>query len=399
MADSVLRQGAPSRHRPLDRSTIEAELPSSTLSRFDGRMIDWRNDDLLFTQEQRDLIEAEFPGAVEVFDFPELRAHFGQFDAEANLSRRRRQRRGLTVILIAGLGATLSALLPLFELLGADISRWFLFASAIVSAVGLAWGATLILSDPSKERWLEYRLRTERLRQFHFQLLLSDPDLAARAMRDHDARREWKAHRRAALKHFEAWLAKPASGEVAAVVDDVNHRRTWFTEAWSHFPQVSGKIDLSDYLTVMRRQRIEVQLAYVRDKLAPGIGSPETRLKLAGMLSWGLTISTVALTCLFAILVFEGVGENLFFHAGLPSLIALVGVFSIIVRVISEGYHLRGDRDRYSWYRDALEEVDAQLRDPNPLVRIDSLREVEEISYREMREFLKAHDEARFNFA
>jgi hypothetical protein len=376
-----------------------AEAPNPTLSRFDGRMTDWRNDDLLFTQPQRDLIDAEFPGAVAVFDFPELRAHFGGFDAEANLSRRRRQRRGLTVILMAGLGATLSALMPLVDLFGLGISRWVLLVSAIVSAIGLVWGALLILSDPSKERWLDYRLRTERLRQFHFQLLLSAPDLAARAMRDPAALVDWQAHRRAALRHFEAWLAKPPRAEVAAVMEDVNHRRAWFADAWSRFPTLDGTVDLTDYLAIMRRQRIEVQLAYVHDKLAPGIGSPETRLRLTQWLSWCMTIGTVVLSCLFALLIFRGLPDHTFVHAGLVSLIALVGVFSIIVRVVAEGYHLRGDRDRYTWYRDAIEEVDAQFRDPNPLVRIATLREMEEISYREMREFLKAHDEARFNFA
>ena len=46
--------------------------PATTpeFSAFDGRMAQWRNDDLLLSETQRELIDAEFPRALAVFDFP-----------------------------------------------------------------------------------------------------------------------------------------------------------------------------------------------------------------------------------------------------------------------------------------------------------------------------------------
>lgn len=374
----------------------EGAAPASP---FDGRMALWGNDDLLLTQAQRDLVEAEFPGALAAFDFPELRTLFAGFDAQANRNRRRRQRRGLWAIGIAGLGAALSATLPLAELLGSAVPGMAFGASAALSIGGLIWALLLAFADRHKEAWLEHRLRTERLRQFYFQLLLSNPELAARAMSDDDAAAQWHQARIVALRRFTAWLAKPMATELTQVIADVNQRCNWFIEAWRRPPALVGQVDLTDFLGILRRQRVGIQLTYVREKLSPGIGSPETRLAVAQFLSWTFTIATISLSVAGAVLLFNGLSTRDPGFAILASLIALLGVLSILVRVASEGLQLRGDTERYHWYREAVEEIDARFHDPAQAAQLAALREFETITYREMREFLKAHDQARFNFA
>lgn len=362
------------------------------------RMTEWGNDDLLFTKAQRDLVDTEFPGAALVFDFPELRARFEQIDGVATSYRRQRHRSGITAVMFAAFGAFLSALLPVIELLGGDFPRSIFAVSAAVSLVGLVWALHLAYVDPRKDGWLENRLRSERLRQFFFQFLLSNPELGARAMHDAASLKRWKHDRAVAFRHFEAWLAKPASSELTTVIDDVNQRRNWFAESWKHPPRLTGDVDLTDYLTLLRRLRIDVQLAYVREKLAPGMSSPETKWAIASSVSWIFALTAVLLTSVSAILLFRGMAMDAPAFVIVASMVALCGVASALVRVIAEGLQLRTDRDRYRWYREAVEEVDASFHNPDPHARLAALRELEELSYREMREFLKTHGESRFNF-
>ncbi len=377
--------------------TATGAAPSASI--LDGRMAEWRNDDLLMSQHQRDLLESLFPGSVAVFDFPELRSLFEGFDKSANANRKRRQRNGFRAILVAGVGAALAALLPIVDLLGGEISRWLFALAASLTLAGFGWAILLIFADKHKDAWLEHRLLTERLRQFYFQQLLSDPGLAARALTDTTALREWQDKRAHALTMLKAWLNRPVASELLTVIDDVNLHSAWLDETLTHYPSLRRGAGLDDYFTILRMQRVGVQGNYVREKLSAGVASPETRLKAAQISSWVLTLATVGLTAVSAILLFDGTTTKSSLFAILASSIALVGVLSTVIRVLSEGLQLRPDCDRYHWYRDAIREVDARLNNQDPTVRMMALQEFERTSYREMRDFLKTHKEARFNFA
>lgn len=362
-------------------------------------MAEWRNDDLLISQYQRDLLESLFPGSVAVFDFPELRALFEGFDKSADANRKRRQRNGFRAILVAGIGAALAALLPIVDLLGGEISRSLFALAAILTLVGFGWAMLLILVDKHKEAWLEHRLLTERLRQFYFQQLLSDHCLAARALADPTALCAWKNKRAHALTLFEAWLNRPRSSELLAVINDVNLHAAWLDESWTRYPALEQGVALGDYFAILRMQRVGVQRNYVREKLAAGVASPVSRLKAAQVTSWVLTLTTISLTSVSAILLFDGTTTKSPLFAVLASSIALVGVLATLVRVLAEGLQLRPDCDRYHWYCDAISEVEARLNNPDPTVRMVALQEFERTSYRELRDFVKTHAEARFNFA
>jgi len=377
-----------------------APLPADRAARPPGdRMAEWGNDDLLIRETTRIRLEADFPGFLRVVDIPELRRVFETFDGVANLSRKRRQRDGLVAVAIAGAGATLSAVLPLVEPLGGTVAHWVFAFSAALSVFGLLWAITLSLSDRYKAAWLQHRLRTERLRQFYFQLLLSDPELATRAVTDDAALAEWRDRLQRPLKAFEAWLAEPMRSELSAVIDDVNQRFAWQMEGWKQPRTLSGAVDLDAYLAMLRRRRIGVQLNYVREKLAPGVQSPATRLAAVQISSWVLTFAIAFLTIATAIVLFQQPqGAGSVTVRILSSVTALLGVLSIFIRVTAEGLQLKGDVERYSWYRDAIEDLDGRFNDRDPTARLDILREMEALSYRELREFLKLHQEARFSF-
>jgi hypothetical protein len=365
-----------------------------------NRMELWSNDDLLLTSQARASLELDYPGALRVFDWKGLRELFHSFDATASESRKRRQRLALIAISVAGIGAILSGTLPVIELLGADIVRWWFGISALLSAVGLIWTALLILMPGSKAQWLEHRLRTERLRQFYFQFMISDPGMAVLARNDDAALKAWIATRDEALQALKAWLQRPMQSELTAVIEDVNHKLVWQRAQWRSPPVVpAAGAGLAEYFEILRRQRLAIQLAYVSEKLAVGFGSPETRLAVlraaARIGAAGAVLSALAA----AALLFAGQPPGAFAFRLLTSLTGLFGVITIFVKVLEDGLGLRSDIERYRWYRDAVADLNGRFNDPDPGSRVAVLRELELISYREMREFLRSHHNARFSLA
>jgi len=381
---------------PVNEGSTEPEAARRRIN----RMEQWRNDDLLLTSQARASFELDYPGATRVFDWEALRLLFNSFDATANKSRRRRQKFAVIAVSVAGTGAILSATLPVIELLGADLMRWWFGLSALLSAGGLLWTAVLMLMPGSKQQWLEHRLRTERLRQFYFQFLISDPGLAALARTDDAALKSWGATREQALQAFEAWLHRPMQAELAAVIQDVNHKLVWQRAPWRSPPAVlASGVGLTEYFDMLRRQRLGIQLNYVGEKLEPGFGSPETRLTVlrtaARIGAGGAVLAALGA----AALLFAEQPADAFAFRLLTSLTALFGVITIFVKVLEEGLGLRPDMERYCWYRDAVTDLDGRFNDPDPGSRVAVLRELELISYREMREFLRSHHNARFSLA
>jgi hypothetical protein len=65
-------------------------------------------------------------------------------------------------------------------------------------------------------------------------------------------------------------------------------------------------------------------------------------------------------------------------------------------RAANEGLQNEADTDRYEWYAEALEELDERYEKAGIAGRVKELHAVEELSYKEMRRFLRTHDTARF---
>ena len=61
-----------------------------------------------------------------------------------------------------------------------------------------------------------------------------------------------------------------------------------------------------------------------------------------------------------------------------------------------KGCNWRADTERYEWYLAALRALDARFTQSEPGGQIEALRELEHLSYQEMRRFIVAHKRARF---
>lgn len=362
-----------------------------------NRMEQWPNDDLLMQAHAREYLKAEFPEAYEVLDWPELRRTFEEIDKKAIKARKRRQRIGFTAVGVAGLGAFLSAALPLVELAGGEVMRSAFFAAVALSAAGLVFSLFFVTIDRAKSQWLEQRLLTERLRQFYFQFMIFNAGLAIRAMRDPTALEEWRREQAEAVQFFLAWAKRPMRAELAAVIDDVNDKHAWMRAKWRRRPEIPlPSNELDTYFGILRRQRIGIQLHYVREKLQPGFGSPESRLNLSQVVGYTCASLTFAATAVAAALLLQGSTTAALEFRILTSIAALCGAVGVVCKVLAEGLQLKMDVERYRWYRAAVADIDAEFHDNDVSRRFALLRKIEYVAYREMREFLKIHEESKF---
>jgi hypothetical protein len=238
------------------------------------------------------------------------------------------------------------------------------------------------------------------MRQLYFQFMSHDPGLAARALaQEANALAEWRVRRDSAFKLVPTELEGPARTPTVMLMEDVNHRHVWITpraQMAQTAPARGRHVD--DCFEILRRQRIHVQLFYVRRKLQPGLASPETAYAIIQSSSYMTAIAALALSLIAAVLLFKGASLEDASIAILTSLMALVCVVSIYLKLLGDGLQVRADLERYRWYRDALAEFEARYHDPDPATRLQVLRDMEQASYRELREFFKTHHDARFSF-
>ena len=128
------------------------------------------NGDLLMSDSDLNFARSQFPEIIHLLDDERLKAVFAQYEAEANTARDHVRRLGLGAVFFATLALLTVATQPAWPHM--PTARWVavLLESGGMFAALIASGGLWL--GPWKQRWLESRLMTERLRQWHFQLWL-----------------------------------------------------------------------------------------------------------------------------------------------------------------------------------------------------------------------------------
>ena len=128
------------------------------------------NDDLLMSQADLAYAKSQFPEIIHVLDYPRLREKFAAYEKEANRAGDRVRCLGFTAVVSAMLALIAIATKPVWP--GASWTRWVALVIELVGMCAALIAAGGLWLGPWKRRWLESRLMTERLRQWHFQLML-----------------------------------------------------------------------------------------------------------------------------------------------------------------------------------------------------------------------------------
>src|SRR5260221_2878764 len=128
------------------------------------------NDDLLINEGDLQYAKEQFAEVFYILDHPELRAKFREYEAVANKAHRWVQRLGLVAVVCGTVALLSAATEPVWHAVVYK-KRWITICEFVGMFAALIAGMSLLLG-PWRKRWLEARFMTERLRHWHFQLLI-----------------------------------------------------------------------------------------------------------------------------------------------------------------------------------------------------------------------------------
>lgn len=353
----------------------------------------WSNDDLLLRSAGREAFAREDALSFRVLDWPELRERFQVHDRRANAAKKRSRRLGLTSVILAGFGSAALALTPLLpqsiETIGISIGL-----AATVAGIGA--GLWHLFQRNGKAHWLYDRTWTERLRQFYFQDVLMHFDDALLAMRGDVALAAYRQRRTAALEAVVRRLTRDLSNS-DGIDNDHTLELTWLDRD-AALPAVpadgGGRAEDADRLLKrLRQQRLEIQGHYVNVNQVSHPFAAHVRK------GW-LAVTGDITTALVVVLAVVGGVALLAGQTGLSGiLLALMGAAGaggLMTRLLDSGLRDRVEAERYDWYRAAIERAMMRFDAGDRAGKIAVLREFEETSYQELRQFLRSHRNDRF---
>jgi hypothetical protein len=354
------------------------------------------NDELLFTQADRDLAKKLFPGVYPALDHEELRAAFSPIDEAANAAKRRSRRWGKTAVALVTAALLLASTEPLFERL-----HWSPHALAIMGIMsaalgipGALLGAFGVLFANTKREWLEGRLLTERMRQFHFQTLVGlMPDIL-------DASRsgDWAAFtakRGVLLEKFKKEVIERKSSLFTAIVDG-DQQDVWLIPP-SDSPGPGVDID-HELFRAYRFLRIERQIRFTdykldsKRKLFPTL--PRDQAATFGLAAMLCVMGLVILHIMIALGASLGRTEDLY----ILHLAAIwFAIAALSIRTLEEGLRPGREVERYRAYRSALRAIERRFNEaPAAEAKYRAMTALETLTFDEMVNFLKSNNEARF---
>ena len=380
--------------------TRPAKAPG--LGPLDDPLAGWPNDDLLLNRESRDRIARDHRSLLKVFDWPELRAVFEDHDARANEEGRKCSRFGLSAVACGAAGMLLAALSPV--LTRPDwLSGWVIgFLAMGLTILGTGLGLAHWIGARHRSNWLIHRFWTERLRQFYFQFLINNFDLAVKASGNEPALNKYQRRRDEALDRLINDRFRDVPSLIKALEQDEAELSPWLQDDWPKeerpgvAPDMSGSEREQMLLRALYKQRFGIQKEYTEKKLDQNINSPKTRAKAVRNSCDFLTLAAMLLAGLTGILLLashqlDSLAVRLSMGLG-----AAASAMVLALRIVDEGLQLCVDAERYEWYLSALRALDARFTQSEPDRQIEALHKLEHLSYQEMRRFIVAHKRARF---
>jgi hypothetical protein len=375
-------------------------------SPFDDPLKTWPNSDLLIAQEDREFFARHYPDFAPIFDWPELRSLFVSYDSSSARARARSRRSGVIAVFLGFLSLSMGATVPLVEELAEGNATHDLRTRAVLGGIAAALaivsiviGYTQILRGKAKAQWLTNRFWGERIRQFHFQLIISHLPEVVAAVKSHEKMQAWLAFRSLELDNFKQEYLRGVGDKVHHLDEDEAEDRPWISEVWSHACDVPpSSPELDTLLKLLEQQRFGIQHRYTERRLMIGWHSPDTRSQWVSKLSDALTAVLLLAT------VTVGIGSiDAFFENTNPSyriIVAFIAALSsssvVAMRALKEGLLFGADAERYKWYSAAVRTLYHRFEHADRQQKVQLLRELEHVAYQEMRRFILAVKQARF---
>lgn len=363
------------------------------------------NHDLLLHESDRQTAQKLYPELIHVLDHLELRVEFERYDQEANAAQQKVHRAGLWSVVLATLAlfSTVVASLPALW----DYPEW-VYSLPLVFELGGLVGSLIAMGGVrmagSKKTWLKARLMTERLRQWHFQLLVCrGKEIAASCdPKNPQAKQEFTEAR----ARWFLTLKQELDGNLDATLEDLLGNPAagynWLHDAPSKYPAQCPVLE--KVFVAYRQLRFKNQVSYAAYKLQRETDKPlwspsqwpavvlERRAEaLASFcLVTALLLSVFTVICNFAM-------PQLLQSAMLPGAVMALLVLNVAVRAAQDGLAAAAESHRYHEYSGKIQYLLMRFEaERDPEEKRELMEELEREAVEELRGFLRVHSDARF---
>jgi hypothetical protein len=371
------------------------------------------NDDLLMNEKDLAFAYEQFPSIAHVLDFPQLRDTFKRYERAANRARRTLRLLGFASVLFATVALLSLSTRPLWP--GRDsVGDKIAFVLELGGALATVVAAGGMASGKSQRVWLECRLMTERLRQWHFQFIVRRAHLIAASCEGGTLSKERFQTDR--IKLFNSFLAS-YEGKLPAKLTEIARDPTgsddWLHQQPADYP--AGAV-FHEICRAYKFLRFDHQCGYADYKLRDVHGEPIWRF-----LNWPAKcqlklLSGVASACLAGALLASAVmiaDHTIEVVTGRHDAVEInnwderVRIFAVAIAIVGAALHTL--RDGLAPYREIERYNDyaartAHLRNRFILAsdgreRGQCMEQMEMESVYEMRSFIRTHQEATFLLA
>jgi hypothetical protein len=363
------------------------------------------NDDLLMNEEEdrgkTDLEWARemFPTVIHVLDHPRLRAKFAEYEEKANRGRDWVFRLGSAAVISVTAELMVITTGPVWPQAPATRTLGFVvevlgILAALVSVGGLWHGKW-------KHLWLESRLMTERLRQWHFQFLVRQGALVETSCESEQGLQEFDRQREIAFDNFLSKHERHLDVELQLLTEEPDYG------VWLHSRSTSytdSKTILEEVFKAYRALRIDHQTGYAVYKLLTS-----TRKPISDFLKWPplcqkAVLAGAATFCFVAALICSaGLGYCNLVHVnaevelGIGLVAICIAIIGASLRAVQDGLALEKTIERYKDYRSRLFQISDRFHQAvDARERLHLMEDLEIASVDEMKGFLRAHYGARF---
>jgi hypothetical protein len=362
--------------------------------------VDVFNHDLLMNPGDVDKARVRYPALADFLDWPVMRKSFAVHEDAAKACKRRFRQYGFRAVFLGVLALSLAAAEPRMH--GLPVPYLDVALSIIVfclSVSSIFYGHTFMRGQV-KEDWLHHRAAAERIRQFHFQWLVRRAFHIAAASSS-KAKSDLLEERKKRLISLDDRLEPGREAIIEPISKDFAGREAWLVEKEERVAGGGAPSVLNELLAAYLQLRFEHQSGFSTKTLSEGkglwpwqTGGREKRLITLAALLTVLVVIAHLLIAIFAPL-FGATNPGL---VGWTQTVAMIAALAALgTRVLEDGMRMRADVARYRRYGGEVAELQYRFANATDNAsKLALMERLEELSYRELRDFLTDHRDASF---
>lgn len=346
--------------------------------------------------------QSQYPETVHLFDDQSLRDTFAKYEHVANRARLRVRRIGLFAIASGSIALLSAATEPLWHRMPYENVVSIVFEICGLGAALVAGGSVWL--GPWRKRWLEARFMTERLRQWHFQILVrrGREVEASLDVSNPVAKNEFKKLREQWFKNFLHDYEGKLDSKILALVSDTNYSGDWLHVPATDFSPNSPVLPL--IFKAYQQLRFTHQYDYANHKLSEDRDKPPWQflrwppLRQEGAIRAVVsTCFVLALVCSLCIIVNREFDIKPAAAPFLSSLALSLAIIGVAMRTLQEGLGVTKDVERYRDYRGKVNRLQIQFDQlSDSEAKLGLMEEMELAVVDEMKSFLRTHRDAAF---